>query len=98
MVLPAHMMKEKPFVWLRKHGSWYVETGGSEVGGLIRLDNFLEDFPKRLANLKETGKKLTQRKADIERELAHGADYGDELEALMKKLEQIDKELEVDKK
>jgi hypothetical protein len=42
--------------------------------------------------------RLTARQADIRRELAAGADYSDELEALMKKLEQIDKELGVDKK
>ena len=98
VVLPAHMMKEKPYVWLKKHGSYYVETGGSEAGGLIRLDNFLEAFPQRVDNLWDTVKKLTVRQADIRRELAAGADYGDELEALMKKLEQIDKELGVDKK
>ena len=83
---------------LKKHGSYTVGTGGSEVGGLIRVDNFLEYFPQRVQNLEETVRKLKTRKAEIERELAAGADYGDALEALMKKLEQIDKELEVDKK
>lgn len=98
VVLPAHMMTEKPYVRLKKHGSYTVETGGSEVGGLIRLDNFLEFFPQRVQNLEETVRKLTTRKAEIERELASGADYGDEIENLMKKLEQIDQELGVDKK
>ncbi len=98
VVLPAHMMKEKPCVWLKKHGSYYVETGGSETGSLIRLDNFLEAFPQRVQNLRDTVERLTARQADIRRELAAGADYSDELEALMKKLEQIDKELGVDKK
>ena len=98
VVLPAHMITEKPYVRLKKHGSYTVETGDSEVGGLIRLDNFLEYFPQRVQNLEETVRKLKTRKAEIERELAAGADYGDALEALMKKLEQIDKELEVDKK
>ena len=92
------MMKEKPYVWLKGHGSYYVETGGSEAGCLIRLDNFLEAFPQRVDNLRDTVKKLTARQTDIRRELANGVDYGDELENLMKKLEQIDKELGVDKK
>ena len=98
VVLPAHMLREKPYVWIKGHGSYYVETGGSEVGGLIRLDNFLEFFPQRIENLQNTVAELTARQADIERELTSFADYGDGLEALMKKLEQIDKELGVDKK
>ncbi|MBQ6162958.1 MAG: DEAD/DEAH box helicase family protein [Clostridia bacterium] len=98
VVLPAHMIREAPFVWLKRHGSYHVETGDTEVGGLIRLDNFLDNFPTRTENLNRTVERLTERKADIERELENGADYGDELERLVKKLAKIDKQLGVDKK
>ncbi len=97
VALPAHMMKAKPFVWLKKNGSYYVETGDSETGGLIRIDNFLESFPKRIETMRETLQTLTLRKKEIERELSTCPDYGDEIEALMKKLEQIDTDLGVEK-
>ncbi|MBQ6570169.1 MAG: DEAD/DEAH box helicase family protein [Clostridia bacterium] len=96
--LPANMMKEKPFVWLEHHGKYYVETGSSEVGGLIRLDNFIEDFSGRVDEMRDALDKLLARKSDIEHELAADTDYGDKIEKLAKKLKDLDKDLGVIKK
>jgi predicted acetyltransferase len=38
------MTAEKPYVWLQKSGRYYVELGDTEIGGLIRIDNYLENL------------------------------------------------------
>lgn len=62
ILLPANMKKEKPYVWLQQEGKYYVELGDSEVGDLIRIDNFLEGFAKHIERLNEGLKKLEIRK------------------------------------
>lgn len=98
VTLPANMMREKPYLWIKGRGRYYVEVGCSEAGVLIRLDNFLEAFPTRAENLEHSVWSLEKREADIRRELNESADYGDEIENLMKKLNEIDKALGVKQK
>ena len=95
ILLPANMKKEKPYVWLQQEGKYYVELGDSEVGDLIRIDNFLEGFEKHIERLNEGLKKLEVRKKSIESELAKKDGYVEHIENLRIKLETIDKELGV---
>ena len=98
VTLPANMMREKPYLWMKGQGRYYVEVGSSEAGILIRLDNFLDAFPTRVENLEHAVWSLEKREADIRRELNGIADYGDEIESLMKKLNEIDNALGVKQK
>lgn len=98
IILPANMSKEKPFVWLEKNGRYYVELGDTEVGGLIRIDNFLQNLQMYLEKLKQTRTELTVKEKDVKNELLKKEDYVDRIEEFSKKLEMIDKKLGVDKK
>ncbi len=98
IILPANMSKEKPFVWLEKSGRYYVELGDTEVGGLIRIDNFLQNLPAHLEKLKQTLSELIVKEKDVRSELLKKEDYVDRIEKFRNKLEKIDKKLGVDKK
>ena len=37
IILPANMKSEKPYVWLKNNGRYYVELGCTEVGDLVRI-------------------------------------------------------------
>lgn len=97
IILPANMLKEKPYVWLSREGRYYVELGDTQIGNLIRIDNFIENLAIYLDKLKEDYIKMTIRKGEIEQELSKGENYLEEIETYKMQLEQIDKDLGVKK-
>ena len=98
IVLPANMSKEKPFVWLQRTGRYYLELGDTEIGGLIRIDNFLENFDMHIEKLTRGLNNLTDRSAHIRSELSGKESYTEIIEQLKSEIERIDKKLGVDKK
>ncbi len=98
IVLPSNMTSAKPYVWLQKNGRYYVELGDKEVGGLIRIDNFLEGLEKHLEKLEEGYSQLIVREDAIKMELAKKEDYDEIIETIRKRLQTIDEKLEVNKK
>ncbi len=98
IILPKNMVQEKPFVWLQKYGRYYVEMGESAVGSLIRIDNCLEDLEARLHRLEEKLSILKDKRVSIIEELKKKESYADEIERCKKQIEDIDKELGVNKK
>jgi Tfp pilus assembly protein PilN len=92
------MTDKKPFVWLQKNGKYYVAMGDTEVGTLIRIDNFLESLNEHLEKLMKTIAELEQRKIDGKTELSKKEDYTDKIEETKQRLETIDKKLGVKKK
>ena len=98
IILPANMMPQKPYVWLKGTGKYYVELGDKDVGNLIRIDNYMEGLNDHLEKLKNGLKQYKERKRDIEIELEKDENYADEIEKIKRKLERIDKKLGVDKK
>lgn len=42
IVLPVNMTMEKPYVWLQANGRYYVELADTELGVLVRIDNYLD--------------------------------------------------------
>lgn len=98
VILPANMTKEKPYLWLERETRYYVELGDAAVGTLIRIDNFLDSFPKYIENLREEETRLAERKEQIEAELSHEENYTEEIESLKKKLSEIDEKLGVNNK
>ncbi len=97
IVLPANMIKEKPFIWLRRQGRYYIELGEAEVGMLIRIDNFLEDMAAHLEKLKEGLGKLLVRESQLKAEAARNENYTDKIDELSETLAKIDKKLGVKK-
>ena len=97
IVLPSNMSNEKPFVWVQNNGRYYVALGDTEVGGLIRLDNFFDNLPTHLEKLREGYEQLTTREAAIKVELTKKEDYDSVIDKIENQLQKIDKELGVTK-
>lgn len=97
VVLPANMSKEKPYVWLVNEGKYYVGLGDTKIGALIRIDNFLEGFEQHIKKLEEKLVGLEERRDAIIDELSRENSYIENIDECRKRIEQIDKELGVDK-
>lgn len=97
IVVPRNVLKEKMIVYLVRNGRYMVEMGESEVGMLIRIDNFLESFENKIAEESETLKQLNIRKKNIKEELEKDESYVEEIEKLKRKLEMLDEKLGVKK-
>ncbi len=95
VILPVNMDMKKPYVWLKKEGKYYVELGNTEVGGLIRIDNFLENLENHLLMLEENLSELKVRKKSIKEELNKDESYIEQIEEYKTKLNEIDKKLGV---
>lgn len=98
IVLPANMTSKKPYVWLKRKGKYYVELGDTDIGNLIRIDNYLDSLEERLIKLKINLEKMKERESDIRRELSKDESYTDQIETYKRKVEELDKKLGVGKK
>lgn len=98
IVLPANMTREKPYVWLSRQGKYYVELGDTEIGNLVRIDNFLDTLDDHLEKLKTCLSKLTEKEIELKAELSKDENYSEQIEKYKAEVEKIDKNLEVDKK
>ncbi len=98
IILPSNMRAEKPFVWLQRKGRYYVELGDTEIGGLIRIDNYLDNLREHLEKLLSNHNALIEREAAVKQELAKKESYTDKIEETKQKLARIDKKLGVNKK
>ncbi|MBO4217080.1 MAG: DEAD/DEAH box helicase family protein [Clostridia bacterium] len=96
IILPANMTLEKPYVWLNKSGRYYVELGDTDIGNLIRIDNYLDSLADRLEELTAGLDKLESRERDLQAELAKDESFADKIEEYKKKVADIDKELGVE--
>ena len=97
LLLPAHMMKEHPYVWLEKEARHRVELGLLEKGLLVRIDNYIDALPKKLKDLQEDLKKSRNRQASLKVELEKKEDYTEQIDEVQLELERLDKKLGVNK-
>ena len=98
IVLPANMTQEKPYVWLSRRGKYYVELGGTEIGNLVRIDNYLGTLDSHLEKLKSGLSGLIEKKTALQAELAKNEDYSAQIEQYRTEVEKLDKELGVEQK
>lgn len=98
IILPANMTREKPYVWLKRNGRYYVELGDTNTGNLIRIDNFLDDLQTHLDKLNKGLAKLWERERQLKEELRKEESFSDEIENCRQKFEMLDKKLGVDNK
>lgn len=97
VVVPKNVSVVHPVVFLRRSGSYMIELGSSDIGGMARLDGCLNDLQKRLDNLVKMLDDLNSKKNFMEKELARKNDYRDEIEKCRERLADIDHRLGVDK-
>lgn len=95
ILLPTNMTKERPFVWLRGAGKYYLELGESDTGFLIRIDNFLQNLSEHLKKLNDGLARLLEKQSRIREELDKNESYISKIEKCRKKLAKLDKELGV---
>ena len=98
IVLPANMTHEKPYIWLTRQGKYYVELGDTEIGNLVRIDNYLDTLDDHLEKLKTCLSKLTEKEIELKAELAKDENYSEQIEKYRAEVEKLDKKLGVDKK
>lgn len=98
IVLPANMTLEKPYVWLKKSGKYYVELGDTDRGNLIRIDNYLDSLDDHLSKLTLNLEKLRKKERDIRFELSKDESYTDQIKTYKKKVAELDKKLGINKK
>lgn len=98
IILPSNMAKEKPFVWLKQNGKYYVELGKTESGILVRIDNFLDRLNGYLQNLTNELLKLEERQKGLTKELESPETFAGKIEHCKQKLNEIDKKLGVNPK
>lgn len=97
VILPSNMRKENPFVWLMREGRYYVELGDTEVGSLIRIDNFLDNLEAHIEKLATNLSVMLERSTHIRSELAKEESYVEKIEDLKAELQKIDEKLGVNK-
>ena len=98
IVLPANMIREKPYVWLSRQGKYYVELGDTETGNLARIDNYLDMLDGHLEELKIGLSEFIEKEMELKAELAKDVNYSEQIEKYRAEIESIDKKLGVDKK
>ncbi len=98
IVLPANMTKEKPYIWLTRQGKYYVELGDTEIGNLIRIDNYLDALDEHLEKLKNGLSELEKKEREIRAELGKNESFADKIEVCKKRVEELDRKLGVNKK
>lgn len=93
--LPTNSSFERMYVIVRNNNDYFVEMKDTEVGMLIRLDNFLESFDKTIEKEEINLSKLVQRQNDLKVELAKEEDYSSLIVNLQTQLNEIDIKLGV---
>ena len=98
VILPCNMYEQMPYVWLEANGRYYVELGDTELGVLVRIDNFLNSLEAHREKLEGILTEMYAKRSALKTELAKKDDYADKIEELKTALENLDKELGVTKK
>ena len=98
IILPAGMTRKNPYVWLSRQGKYYVELGDTEIGNLVRIDNYLDMLDEHLEKLKIGLSKLTEKEIELKTELSKDENYSEQIEKYSSEVEKLDKELGVNKK
>lgn len=82
----------------KKSGKYYVELGDTDIGNLIRIDNYLDSLGDHLSKLTLNLEKLREKEKDIRFELSKGESYINQIETYKNKVKNLDKKLGVYKK
>ena len=98
IVIPAIISTARPYIYIRRVGSYFLELGSSASGNIQRIDNFISGLPAHLEKLKNSASILRKNRKTIKEELSRKFGYAEEIEITLKRLEALDKELGVDKK
>ena len=93
--VPANIIRDYAYLYVEGNYKYRVDVGSSEIGVLIRLDNFLERLEKLRDDYFDAKLTLLKKQQDIIDELAKDNPYASVIEELEEELERTDKLLGV---
>lgn len=89
--------ERKRTIELIREGAYPLEVGSSDVGAVVRIDNYLQDFPGFIASLEQSIVENERFVKAGRKELLTKEPYTEGILALEKKLQEIDMKLGVEK-
>lgn len=95
MILPSGMVKHMLFVYIENNGRGRIEIRLAKNGILTRIDNYIDNFEKRLETFENNLKNLQKCRQDIAEELSKHKNYSDKIRILKDRIREIDKKLGV---
>ena len=93
IILPAFMTLKTPYIYLKRAGRYYLELGDTAVGGLQRIDNFLNTLGEHLKKLKTGLDGLVHEEMEMRATLGKNESYAEQIEYCKKRLDALDKKL-----
>ncbi len=96
LILPKNLVENKLYIILTANNRYVVEIGNSEIGTLIRIDNFLEGLSEYLDKNIIKADELRAQLDGIALELDNMPDYSEAIERIAKKIENIERKLDID--
>ena len=97
IVMPTNMIRNRPYVYLKKNFKYKLDLGTTDTGIIVRIDNFLDNLDKYINDMLYETQKIQTRINDINIELSKESSYADTIQDLKQELENIDKKLGVKK-
>ena len=94
IVLPTHMLTNKKFVWLKGNTRHQVMMADTEIGCLVRIDNFLDKLDEKLTKTYEEIDRLNDLSVAIQEEMKKEFNYQDRIIELRQIVEELDARLE----
>lgn len=97
VVVPENISAIHPVVYLKREYSYFLDLGSSEIGGLMRIDNFLERLPAEYESLCRRAEEHKRREEFLKTALKKEVSYLEQIETYQKKVAELDRLLGVDK-
>ena len=94
IVLPTHMLTNKKFVWLKGNTRHQIMMADTEIGCLVRIDNFLDKLDEKLTRTYEEIDRLNDLSVAIQEEMKKEFNYQDRIIELRQIVEELDARLE----
>ncbi len=95
---PISMLTSEREITLTANGQYIIGIGESSSGNLTRLDNFLEDFPKRKERLENRLKQIKDDLAIAQEQVEKPFEHREHLTELLSEQAELNAELNLDKR
>jgi hypothetical protein len=89
------MLPEKPGLWLVGEGRYYVNSGESGPGCIVRINHKISSLENVKNEMIKQIEYLNQRETDLKNSLQENCPYSAKMMILKRKLSRIDKILEL---
>ena len=96
LIVPTNIVRDQAYLYVEGYSKYHVDMGNTELGTIVRLDNFLERLPKIKDDYLETKEKLLKKELDLKQELSKDNYYAEIIERLETELKKIDELLGVE--